>query len=203
MTKNTIVYDRELWLFEAAQFIQDDIIAPHMAEDWEAPFPFRVSVGFPPRTRANTKTIAVCVVAEASADRHNEIFVSPTLDDSIEILAAMTHVMIHQADNHQSGHKNQFARLARLVGLEGKLTATTAGADLISKLKKIIKTLGCEIPHAKLDMTLAKAKQSTRMLKVECQDKECGFNYRASATQIAKIQIWECPACEAQDMEAV
>lgn len=198
-----IEYDRELWLYEASTFIIDDIIAPHMAPDWEPLNPYRVSVGFPPRTRANTKVIAVCIVAEASADKHNEIFVSPTIDDSIDILGALTHELIHYADNCASGHKNHFARLARLVGLEGKLTATTAGADLQAKLKKIVKLLGCDIPHAKLDLGLAKAKQSTRMLKIECIDTECGFNYRASATQIAKIQIWECPACEDSDMHAV
>ncbi len=191
--------DREGWLIEAAEFILDDIIRPQMADDWQPPFPFRVSVGYPPRTRVNTKTVACCIKAEASADQHNEIFVSPSLNDSLAMLEALAHEMVHYSDNCESGHQNHFARVARRIGLEGKLTATKAGPKLTDQLNGIIKILG-PIPHAKIDLGKATKKQSTRMLKVACPSDDCGFSYRTSQTNINKITDWLCPACAIEDM---
>jgi len=201
MANKPLELDREAWLTEAAQFILDDIIKPQQAPDWQAPYPFRVSVGYPPRTRANSKIIAVCIVAEASADKHNEIFVSPSLDSSLDILAALSHELVHYADNCESGHKNHFARLARRIGLEGLLTATRPNAALLDALADIISTIG-EIPHAKIDLQLAKAKQSTRMVLIKCPTAKetCGFSYRTSQTNINKITDWLCPACAIEDM---
>ena len=194
--------DREEWLTEAMHMILGDIIAPAIAPDWEPLNPFRVSVGYPPRSRANSKVVAVCIVSAASADKHNEIFVTPAIDDSMVILANLAHEGVHQSDDCASGHKNHFARVARRIGLEGKLTATTAGVLLNSKLAKIVDTLG-EIPHAKINLDAAKTKQTTRMIKVACPDVDtCGFSYRTSQTNISKITDLLCPACAVHDMAA-
>ena len=187
--------DRESWLTEAAQFILDDIIAPHYPTQIDRPY--RISIGFP--SGKPSKVLAQCWKSEASADNTNEIFVSPTVEDSTEILAALTHELIHYTDNNASGHKNHFAKLAREVGLAGKLTATTAGPELSDKLTTIIDLLG-NIPHAALDASRSgKKKQGTRMLKIECT--VCTFAFRATQTQIDKLPtsygetLADCPAC--------
>ena len=185
--------DRETWLTECAQFILDDIIAPHC----DIPnTQFRISIGFP--SGKPSKVLAQCWKTEASADGVSEIFVSPTVDDSIDILAALTHELIHFTDNCASGHQNHFAKVARLVGLEGKLTATVAGQDLQTLLALYVDLLG-PIPHAKLDATLSgKPKQKTRMLKVECNDQACGFSFRTTQTHIDALHAESiCPACSA------
>jgi len=74
-----------------------------------------------------------------------------------------------------SGHGKEFGRVARGVGLEGKLTATVAGEDLVTDFDAILESLG-EYPHSSLDTSKLK-KQTTRMIKVEC---ECGIIYRMS-----------------------
>ena len=187
--------DREAWLTEAAAVISDDIIAPALPQGHAIPHPYRVSVGFPPRRRAgNKRTLAVCCVAEASADLHNEIFVTPELADPQQILAALVHELIHQADNCESGHRNFFAQVARRVGLDGKLTATTAGPELAPRLDELAALLG-PIPHASLNIDQAAPKQSTRMIKVEC--KRCGFHFRSSTKQLDRVD-WPratCPCC--------
>jgi len=189
-------HDRESWLTAAADKILADLISPalrHGVPSW----PFKVSVGFPPNTRPGSKTLAVCCTKESSAAGYSEIFVTPQLDDSLEILAALVHELIHYTDNCESGHKGHFERVARAVGLEGPLTATHASLDLKVELYEIIDALG-EIPHAKLDIqALAANKQSTRMLKVTCSNTACGFMFRASQTQIAKVNFKSarCPAC--------
>ena len=191
--------DREAWLNEAADLLINDRIEP--ATGRPAPHPFRVSVGFPPRSRANSKVLAVCCASAASADQHNEIFVSPAISDSIDVLAALAHELVHQSDDCQSGHRNHFARTARLIGLEGKLTATTPSADLRHYLQsEIVDTLG-PIPHAALDIGKAKKKQSTRMIKVMCDG--CGFHFRASQTQIDLITTTACLACDTGNLHTV
>ena len=194
---NDLNLDREAWLTEAAQLIQDEIIYPELPQDYEIPYPFRVSVGYPPRTRSDSKVIAVCIKAEASADQHNEIFVTPKLDDSIAILEALTHELVHQADNCQSGHLNFFARTARKIGLEGKLTQTYASTELKHKLQQYVTLLG-DIPHAAINLDVAKKKQSTRMIKLYCP--HCGWSFRTSQKNIDSIRYMDCLACGAEDV---
>ncbi len=196
---NNLDLDREAWLTEAAQFILDDKINQHM-NNKSYPANYRISIGYPPRSRGNSKAIAVCIASAASADSTSEIFVSPKLGDSLSILEALTHELIHYSDDCQSGHRHHFARLARKIGLIGKLTATKASPALLEYLQTIIDTLG-DIPHAAINLDIAKPKQTTRMIKIECQ--QCGFNYRASQTQIDKITIWDCPACQTGDTKVV
>jgi hypothetical protein len=188
--------NRENWLTEAAHIILDDLLMPRV--DYFAPIytkpPFRVSVGF---TGARTsKAIASCFVRAASQDKVNEIFVSPEHNNSLEVLASLTHELVHAIDDCESGHKNFFAKLARAAGLEGKLTATVAGDWLKNWLQQnIIAALG-DIPHGKLELAKAKKKQGTRMIKIECH--ACTFSFRASQTQIAKLPTDAlCPACSA------
>ncbi len=196
---NNLDLDREAWLTEAAQFILDDKINTHM-NGKSYPANYRISIGYPPRSRGNSKAITVCIASAASADSTSEIFVSPKLGDSLSILEALTHELIHYSDDCQSGHRHHFARLARKIGLVGKLTATKASPALLEYLQTIIDTLG-DIPHAAINLDIAKPKQTTRMIKIECQ--QCGFNYRASQTQIDKITVWACPACEVGDTKVV
>lgn len=195
--------DREMWLTEAAQFVLDNIIHPQMPKSWNPPTPYRVSLGYPPRARADSKVVAVCIKSEASADGTSEIFVSPKSSNSLELLGHLTHELVHYSDDCASGHKHHFAKLARNIGLEGKLTATKPGVKLEASLEKIIKILG-EIPHAAIDLGKAKAKQTTRMIKVACPAPldQCGFSYRASMTNIHKITDFLCPACAIEDMSA-
>ncbi len=197
MTNPTLTLDREAWLTEAAELIQAELITPKLPADHIIPHNFRVSVGFPPNSRASSSRIAVCFKAEASKDNTNEIFITPTIDDSITILAALSHELIHQADNCESGHRNFFAKVARRIGLEGKLTATTAGDEITDYLNTLIDVLG-PIPHAKLDVGIAKPKQQTRMIKVYCP--ACAFQFRTTNRHLICIQLTQCIACLDADM---
>jgi len=191
--------DREAWLTELAGFILDDKIAPLM-QGAKYPANYRISIGYPPRTRGDSKAIAVCIQSGASADSTSEIFVSPKLGDSLAIAEALTHELVHYSDDCASGHRHHFARVARRIGLLGPLTATYASPELKRYFESIIKILG-DIPHAAINLEKAKPKQSTRMIKVLCP--KCAFNYRASASQLARVHIWDCPACDDATMAVV
>jgi hypothetical protein len=186
--------ERETWLTEAAQFILDDIIAPHCTLPTTE---FRISIGFP--SGKPSKVLAQCWKHEASADGVNEIFVSPTVSDSVEILAALTHELVHYADNCVSGHQHHFARVARAVGLDGRLTSTVASTGLAERLDYYVSILGT-IPHAKLDASLSgKKKQGTRMLKVACSG--CDFSFRTTQRHIDSMAYTDCLACDSGTLQ--
>lgn len=196
--------DREQWLTEAANLAMDDLLMPIVdASKWDYERPrFRISVGFPKHTRGG-KAVAVCFPTAASTDGVNEIFINPEVDDPIRVLDCMIHELIHAIDNCASGHRNFFAHVARKVGLEGKLTATHAGEKLATYLTEYAERLGV-FPHSRMRVNKVHKKSSTRQIKVNCT--ECGFIFRSSATQIARIPgILQgegcCPVCSAHSLD--
>tara|TARA_R110002096_G_scaffold278009_1_gene471995 strand:- start:1101 stop:1694 length:594 start_codon:yes stop_codon:yes gene_type:complete len=194
MTNTDSKFDRESYLNEAGAIILEEIIHPHCTNPSQ--HEWRASVGFP--SGKPSKVIAQCWVSQASDAGINEIFVTPTIDDTMAILEALTHELVHQSDDAASGHKGHFARVARLIGLEGKLTATYAGDALKERLQAIIDVLG-NIPHAKITPSKSGIKkQKSRMIKFACPS--CEFNYRITRSNIEQIKILDCPACDADNM---
>lgn len=180
---------REQWLNKSAQILFDVVLTPEVLQD-NPPPPVRVSVA-PMRS----KELGCCHPRASSEDAHNEIFITAHIDDSQVILATLTHELIHAADDCQSGHRNFFAKAARLAGLEGKLTSTMAGAQLSDVLENIVGILG-PIPHAKLHLKpKSKGRNNNKLI---C--KACGFQANLSrkwADQAAQAP-WAltCPCCD-------
>lgn len=155
----------------------------------------RVSIGFPGGSRPNArKTIGQYWPAGAASDGVPQIFVSPVLNDPIRCLDVLTHELVH-ACTPGDGHGKQFGKLARALGLEGKLTATVAGTWLNSQLQALYVELG-EFPHGSLDWNQRK-KQGTRLNKVSCSD--CGYTVRVTARWL-EIGAPLCP-CNSEPMQ--
>ena len=112
-----------------------------------------------------------------SGDKAFQIFVSPTINDSIRALDVLTHEICHTVVGIEAKHNGKFARLARKVGLEGKPTSTEAGEELREFLGGIVVRIG-EYPQPEFTPTKMPKKQTTRQLKVECP--ECGYIARVS-----------------------
>jgi hypothetical protein len=184
---------REDWLNAAAAALYAGLFAQH-----EVPTPqaYRISCGWPAGAR---KAIGQCFPTHMSKDRHNEIFVSPLLDDPVEVLAVLIHEMIHASDDCRDGHKGRFRRWAKAVGLEGKMTATVASDTLKSYLVHLIETTFGSYPHATLKRGGVLKKQTTRMLKIECWS--CGFTARTSGKWVDQMSLPAiCPICEEHEL---
>ena len=186
--------DREVYLRKATERLAKSLFTP---KGFEVPSDVRVSCSLPSRRAFGSKkrTIGQCFSRACSTANVNEVFISPTIDDSIEVLATLVHELVHAIDDCQSGHGKEFGRIARGVGLEGKLTSTTAepNTPLHDLLSKYVKRYG-EYPHHRIDVTKQEKKQTTRLLKIEC---ECGFKARLSRKVIESIeeeyfQCWSC-----------
>ena len=164
---------REQWLNAALLHV-----ARRIADktDSQLPVDCRVSVGFPGGGSAR-KRIGECWPRARSADKVNEIFISPVLREPAQMLDVLVHEAIHAVDDCQHGHKAAFKQLATAVGLVGKMTATSAGPALQVWIADTLKALP-PLTHGALSLD-GRTKQGTRMLKLECAD--CGYTVRTTA----------------------
>jgi hypothetical protein len=195
---------REAWLRTAIDYLR-----PAFQEiGMPLPKQIYISVGFGFGSRAESKEIGGQAWARrASADGVNHVFISPAIADPAEVLGTLVHELIHVADDCQSGHKGEFARAAKELGLEGPMTATVPGAELAESMGQLAAAIGT-YPHAALSTDGAAilegedeedgeeageaggklhsgpSKQGTRMLKVVCPS--CGFNFRTTQKWIDK-----------------
>lgn len=173
----------------------------------------RVSVGWPGgRGRKNT-TIGQCWASSASSDNVAQVFISPVLDAAVGtpktdttpgtegVLDVLVHELVHAVDDNKSGHKGEFTKLAKSLGLVGKMTATTAGPELTAHLNELVDELGA-YPHAAIiagaEGADGPAKQGTRMLKVECTEGS-GYVVRMTRKWIDEYGTPSCP-CHAEPM---
>jgi len=181
---------KEQWLNTALT----KFIRKHFTDaGYTVPDNVRLSTGWPSRgALAKKRVLGQAWSAENSADETHEIIISVYLDDPCEVLATLIHEVVHVVVGHEVGHRKPFVDCMKLVGLEGKATATVASDDLKEKIAKWLPVLGW-YPHAKLDGSEQK-KQSTRMIKMEC--KECGCVVRTSRKWLETFgDEWPCP-CE-------
>lgn len=163
---------REQWLQDAATAIREQCFAPN---DIAVP-PIHVSVGWPGGRGKKDSVIGQCWATTASTDKTAHVFISPVLHRPINVLETLVHEMVHAADDCKTGHRGAFARMAKSVGLTGKMTSTVAGKELKATLQEIGRELG-PFPHAALRQG-GPGKQSTRMLKVQCPD--CDYTVRTT-----------------------
>lgn len=179
--------NREEWLHHFVKLCRPIFLE----KGYTLPEKIRVGVSWSARGGMRGKSIGECWTDSASKDGTTEIFVSPKLDDSMRIAGVLTHELCHAAVGIKAGHGPIFAKCAKALGLEGKMTATTEGPEWHKVFGPIIDQMG-PMPHATIsgDETSAKPKQSTRMIKCTCDT--CGMVFRTS-------KKWLTPADEADD----
>ncbi len=183
---------REQWLNKFT-----DLARPRFeAAGQPLPKEVRCSIGFPSKG-VRSKTIGECWYNDSSEDGHAEIFLRPSLQsDTSRIAAVLTHELAHAALGKGFGHGKEFKALATALGLTGKMTATAAGPVWHLWADKIIAKLG-PLPGANLngggELEGGKKKQTTRMLKLECN--VCDWSCRTSAKHIPSDRILICPSC--------
>ena len=166
----TLQPTREAWLLRSIEWLSPAFAAIGRP----LPQGIRVSVGHPLTSRADGQ----CFPSRDAADRRSQVFISPRIDEPVEVLAVLLHELVHVSDDCRSGHRGQFARTAKALGLVGPMTSTTASPELKASLRKLATILGT-YPHAALVSSReAKPTQSTRMVKVTCP--ACGYLARTT-----------------------
>ncbi|CAB4200311.1 hypothetical protein UFOVP1339_38 [uncultured Caudovirales phage] len=159
---------REEWLIRCAA-----ALSPHFKKaGYTLPKNIRMTCGLPSKGGFSQKkrTIGQCWPISASADKTIEIFISPTQDQPLEIAAILAHELVHATVGNKEKHGKVFKACALAIGLEGKMTATSAGPDFVAWFKGAAKGMG-KYHHAKMDYSKM-PKQTTRMLKCSCPECE-------------------------------
>lgn len=182
---------REQWLTAAV-----DALTPRFEALSLAVPTVRVSVGWPGGPGKKNAVIGQCWSTKASADGVAQLFISPVLDDPVQVLATLLHELAHAVDDNEHGHRGPFIRTVRGLGLVGKPTATVAGEELAEELAELVKVLG-EYPHSRLTLLEGgPKKQTTRMLKVACP--VTGYTVRMTRKWIDEVGLPVCPCCQVE-----
>ena len=116
----------------------------------------------------------------------------------------MAHECLHAALNCAGGHRGAFLKAHNAIGLTGSARASTVGPELAATFAAIAARLG-QFPGAGIKPgsgSTAPAKQTTRMIKVECD--ACGFLFRTTAQWIAASGGWmRCPSSDCDGIAEV
>ncbi|PHY06723.1 MAG: sprT domain-containing protein [Alcaligenaceae bacterium] len=156
---------REQWLKEAIL-----ALTPLFKEKGYAVPKCHVSCGFA-STDVKRRHIGQCWSTKASADKVNQIFISPGLSDSVEVLDTLMHELLHAVDDCQNKHGPVFKKMALKLGMKGPMRSAGAGPELKIKLEQLIVSLGT-YPHAKLNVPRKVIDHRPRP-RAKCS--ECGF----------------------------
>lgn len=196
--------NRESWLNFVAQQM-----APIFA-NLDAPLPdrVRIAIGFT-STGNRGKRIGECWDNRCSEDGHFEIFIVPNLAESADLMpmqvaAILAHELVHAAVGIPAGHGPLFRRVAKGLGLVGKMTATVAGPEFETAVKPILALAG-PLPHSRLNTgkvpgeegepgepkTTGPKKQTKRHIKCKCT--RCGYTARTSRKWLDKVGSPHCP----------
>ena len=164
---------REEWLTWAAEALRTGVFVDQKNMDHTK---VRFSSGFPLGSRGSAKHLGQCLDPSVSKTGLTEIYISPTVSDSEEVLGILHHELIHEYLGLEEGHGKKFIDLARQTGLEGPASQTTPGQSVREQYKEIIKSLG-DYPHSEIKLPPYGSKGSL-LRKVWCTD--CGYTARVT-----------------------
>jgi hypothetical protein len=192
MAKRITEAKREVWLARLT-----DRLRPHFAAvDYTIPDNVRVSCGWPsrggdaPRRRVGGQ----CWHPDCSSDNTIEIFISPTIDDRMDVAHILAHELIHATVGNEAGHGPIFRACATAIGLEGPMRSTEPSEAFKRALQPILQRMG-DYAHASLNSKKSGGtkKQTTRLKKVTCRS--CGYVARVTQTWIDLSGPPICPTC--------
>lgn len=185
---NTLALTREQWLQSAISRLR--LAYTHIG--LTLPPTIHVSVGFPSSRAlsARKRVLGECWHPQASKDNCSQIYLSPLIPDGVSLLAALIHELIHACGI--SGHREDFGKPARLLGLTGKMTCTVPGPELTERLNALITKIG-PCPHPALSASdRPTKKQSTRLLKAVCDECECIIRLSAKVVDDPGLPTCAC-----------
>lgn len=101
----------EVWLHEAVELMRPSFTAA----GYEIP-PVHLSVGFSSSGyRINTKrfTMGTCCSRRMDKDGINQIFISPILDEPMDVLVTLAHELVHAIDDCKHSHGPVFQKISK------------------------------------------------------------------------------------------
>ena len=157
---------RELWLQNAV-----DLVSPIFKNKGYTIPKIQVSCGFP-STGNKSKHVGQCWGRSSTNDGTNQLFISPVLDEPVQVLDTLVHELVHAVDDCMHHHGPEFKKIATDVGLQGLMREASAGPWLQEQLTGIARQLG-KYPHSKINLTHSSSKKTGPRPRAKC--KKCGY----------------------------
>jgi hypothetical protein len=157
---------RELWLQNAV-----DLVSPIFKNKGYTIPKVQVSCGFP-STGNKSKHVGQCWGKSSTNDGTNQLFISPVLDESVQVLDTLVHELVHAVDDCLHHHGPEFKKIATDVGLQGLMREASAGPWLLEQLTSISRQLG-KYPHSKINLSHSSSKKTGPRPRAKC--KKCGY----------------------------
>ena len=157
---------RELWLQNAV-----DLVSPIFKNKGYTIPKVEVSCGFP-STGNKSKHVGQCWGKSSTKDGVNQVFISPVLDEPVQVLDTLVHELVHAVDDCLHHHGPEFKKIATDVGLQGLMREASAGPWLQEQLTSIAKQLG-KYPHSKINLAHSSSKKTGPRPRAKC--KKCGY----------------------------
>lgn len=166
MQEQAVSQLREYWLLQAVSFLSGHMVAGGLTLPAAG---VRVSCGWPSQGGVAARKVVVgqCFPSQLCCDGTPQIFISPRLDDAVQVLGVLLHELIHAAVGCQYGHRKEFSQAARRLGLDGPPTATVVGDTLRPVLAGFVSQVG-PYPHAAIRLA-PKVRTGSRLRLYECQ----------------------------------
>lgn len=174
--------NRETWLLAAT-----DALKPLLAEVGHPLIePVQVSCGFPSSGRRSSH-VGECWPRKKCVHGTNQIFISPTQHDAVEVLDTLLHELIHAVDDCEHKHGKAFKKIALKLGMVGPMRSAGAGEKLKGKLQVLVQSLG-PYPHGALQIALAPRVSKPRP-RARCP--QCEYQ----VPMLKKFLEWGPPLC--------
>ena len=157
---------RELWLQNAV-----DLVSPIFKNKGYTIPKVQVSCGFP-STGNKSKHVGQCWGKSSTNDGTNQLFISPVLDEPVQVLDTLVHELVHAVDDCMHHHGPEFKKIATDVGLQGLMREASAGPWLQEQLTAISRQLG-KYPHSKINLSHSSSKKTGPRPRAKC--KKCGY----------------------------
>lgn len=159
--------NREGWLTEVARRMEP------LFSGW-ALAPYRITCGWPCRggLAVGKRVLGECHALEASGGKVHEIFISPTMDDPVQVAGVSCHELAHVAAGVKAGHGPRFVKVCRHVGLNRDRPTSAAPDDRLTEtIMRIVEAVG-PYPHIAVSPVLKRSK-STTQVSLRCPSCAC------------------------------
>lgn len=169
---------REQWLTKAVSALNTQVFDDQMPKAW--------SVTCGQYFGKNANILGTCVDAEVSTNGTTSIFISPALQDPMDVLGTLVHEMIHAVVGVQEKHGGKFKKMAieLEMSMPAKSTLPVPDTVLWTRLERLSAELG-PYPHAALNPIEKPKRVSALMTFVSPEDPE----YTVSASMEKVIRL--------------
>jgi len=187
---------REEWLQDVIAICRDE----HFKEQGFTVPEIHVSTGLFGVPKKSLKTVlGQCWYGHGSEDGLCHIFISPTINDTKRAIDVLIHELVHSVAGPTAKHGPAFRRVAKLVGLEGKMAETVASDRLNETIAGWIDRVGL-YPHPKLDPGLAGKKRPRKQaIKLVCPNECTELCVRIAEQYVTgDYKLPKCGYCDAE-----